>query len=126
MPDPCAGVPPNRWCPTLDRARDAALVADHLLFLTPSPIVVGRAPRLGFEPPARARYARSMGTLASPSIRNLLPVLLAATLVAPGTAAARSACTTVQGPAGPPFLDCALGQAHNILPPGADGLVNAA
>src|SRR3989449_943418 len=67
-----------------------------------------------------------MGTLASPSLRPLLLALLAATLVAAGTAAARSTCTTVQGPAGAPFLDCALGQAHNILPPGADGLVNAA
>src|SRR3989442_7581524 len=67
-----------------------------------------------------------MGTLASPSIRNLLSMLLAATLVAAGTGAARSTCITVQGPAGAPFLDCALGQAHNILPPGADGLGNAA
>ena len=90
------------------------------------PLSFRRATRLGFEPPAPARYARSMGTLASPSIRNLLSMLLAATLVAAGTAAARSTCTTVQGPAGAPFLDCALGQAHNILPPGADGLVNAA
>ena len=82
------------------------------------PLPFRRATRLGFEPPAPARYARFMGTLASKSIRNLLPMLLAATLVAAGTAAARSTCTTVQGPAGAPFLDCALGQAHNILPPG--------
>jgi len=67
-----------------------------------------------------------MGTLASPSLRHVLLALLAATLVAEGTAVARSTCTTVQGPAGAPFLDCALGRAHNVLPPGADGLVNAA
>ena len=90
------------------------------------PLSFRRATRLGFEPPGGPVIARSMGTLASPSLRHLRLALIAATLVAARTAAARSSCTTVQGPAGAPFLDCALGQAHNILPPGADGLVNAA
>ena len=100
--------------------------ANHLLSFASSPIVARRAPAFGFERRAPVRYARAMGKVASPSICHLLPVLLAATLVAGGTAAARLTCSTVQGPAGAPFPDCALGQAHNILPPGADGLVNAA
>ena len=52
--------------------------------------------------------------------------VLVATLAARPAVAASRTCVTVQGPVGAAFLDCAAGQAHNILPPGSDGLVNAA
>src|SRR5256712_2149292 len=67
-----------------------------------------------------------MATLAAPSTRNLLSMPRAATLVAAGTAAARSTCITVRVPAGPRFLDGPLGQAQTTRPPGADGGVTAA
>ena len=46
-------------------------------------------------------------------------------LVSPVSALA-AACQTVTGPAGGPYADCGGGQVYNILPPGENGLVNAA
>ncbi|TMC11610.1 MAG: penicillin acylase family protein, partial [Chloroflexi bacterium] len=46
-------------------------------------------------------------------------------LVSPVSALA-AGCQTVTGPAGGPYADCGGGQVYNILPPGENGLVNAA
>ncbi|HEV3231720.1 MAG TPA: penicillin acylase family protein [Candidatus Dormibacteraeota bacterium] len=40
--------------------------------------------------------------------------------------AATNGCINVQGPVGAPFVDCSAGQALNIVPPGENGLYNAA
>src|SRR5260370_28775442 len=86
------------------------------------PLSLRRAPRLGFEPPARARYARTMGTLASPSLRHVLLALLAATLLAAGTAAAPPTGIPLQFAPRAPVLDFALRPAHSTLPPRAAAL----
>jgi acyl-homoserine lactone acylase PvdQ len=57
--------------------------------------------------------------------RHVLIAVVAVLLITPRAFGAQPVCLMVQGPVGAPFPDCALGQAHNILPPGANGLVNA-
>src|SRR5438034_322177 len=60
------------------------------------------------------------------AFQDVSTAILVAMLAAAPAIAASGTCVTVQGPVGAAFLDCAAGQAHNILPPGSDGLVNAA
>jgi len=73
---------------------------------------------------ARARR-RALGAAA-------VAVLATAAVVVPGARTATAAhaltggCATKQGPIGASFLDCSFGNTLNIVPPGSNGLYNAA
>ena len=62
-----------------------------------------------------------------PLVRVVIPALLAGVLSLPASPpVAAAACPMVQPPVGDPFPDCSSQQVLNILPPGNNGLTNAA